>query len=111
MIRRVNGPIFWWQSCASVTLLSMKKSFFAVYIGLVFLVGCTSSPRIVWVSEPAGDEAPDTREPSAVCMQLQTEKSELKTCALLESKSSDDEKECVDGMSNAGCFACKFECR
>lgn len=89
----------------------MKKSFFAVYIGLVFLVGCTSSPRIVWVSESAGDEAPDTREPSAVCMHIQTEKTELQTCTLLESKYSNEQKECVDGMSIAGCFACKFECR
>jgi hypothetical protein len=62
-----------------------------------------------WKSEPQGDFVRDTRNPEDVCRGIQKRDS-LTSCKLLNAKASRDDKECVGGMSPAGCFACKFQC-
>jgi len=77
---------------------------------LVLLAGCTVGPRIVRMSSPQGDLVIDTRDPREVCLSLQQEKKTVQHCTLQEAKASSEERECVDGMSIAGCFVCTFEC-
>jgi len=68
-----------------------------------------AQPNIVWKSQPKGDFAYDDRNPADVCKQIQTEQ-KMDNCTLIDSISSNSDKECVDGKSVAGCFACKFSC-
>jgi hypothetical protein len=77
----------------------------------MFLLGCSTSSKILWKSQPQGDFIPDTRQPSDACKAIQQKDSALRTCTLITAKASHDEKECIEGMSPAGCFACKFDCR
>lgn len=76
---------------------------------VALLAACTPVPRTVRVSTPQGDLAVDTRDPTEVCVQLQYER-KMQDCTLKEAKASTSEKECVDGMSIAGCFACTLTC-
>ncbi len=115
----------------------MKKilAIHVVFLGILFLTGCdqkpmsqpqpTTSPSkvqsttdqsapktsliMIWKSEVQGDYVHDDRDPNSVCKKIQTEQ-RLNNCTIIISKRSNDESECVDGMSVAGCFACKFEC-
>ncbi|MDO8468727.1 MAG: APC family permease [Candidatus Peribacter sp.] len=91
-------------------------------LGLIIIVGFLGqrlwglipavSPvtHIVRMSVPQGDFAVDTRDPFTVCLGLAQEKDALKNCTLRAAKASQDDAECVDGMSVAGCFACEFGC-
>lgn len=65
--------------------------------------------KIIWKSSIQGDEVKDSRNPNNVCRSLQKSK-ELENCSLVLAKESRNPNECMDGMSMAGCFACKFEC-
>lgn len=76
--------------------------------GLVHVV--SSDTHIVRMSVPQGDFVADTRDPFEVCLELAQQKIALKNCTLRAAKASQDEAECVDGMSVAGCFACEFGC-
>ncbi len=106
-----------------------------VFLGVFFLTGCrqqpvsqpqptTLSPKaqpttnqpapaashmMIWKSEAQGDYVHDDRDPNGVCKKIQSDQ-ELNDCRIVISKRSNDKSECVDGMSVAGCFACKFEC-
>jgi len=62
-----------------------------------------------WKSVPQGDFVADTRDSAEVCEGIQAAE-KLDKCTIILSKSSMDKLECADGMSVAGCFACKFEC-
>lgn len=64
----------------------------------------------LWKSSPQGDFVEDTRDPGDVCKEIQSQEG-LENCDIIISKESNDESECADGMSVAGCFACKFECQ
>ncbi|MFH0851902.1 MAG: hypothetical protein V1876_04105, partial [Candidatus Peregrinibacteria bacterium] len=79
-------------------------------LSLVLLTGCTIGPRIVRMSSLQGDFVVDTRDPREVCLALRQEKKKAQHCTLREAKASSKERECVDGMSVAGCFTCTFEC-
>lgn len=68
-----------------------------------------SIDHIFWKSDSQGDEVLDERDPANVCKELQTEQN-LNNCNIIISKKSENREECVDGMSVAGCFACKFDC-
>ncbi|MDO8667596.1 MAG: hypothetical protein Q7K35_00670 [bacterium] len=97
----------------------MKKALAlsSLLFGLVFLAGCQQPTtndnqpklKIIWKSQAKGDYVADNRDPESVCKIVQTDNN-MNNCNLLLSKSSADKTECADGMSVAGCFACKFEC-
>ncbi|MDD4318926.1 MAG: hypothetical protein PHW10_01205 [Candidatus Peribacteraceae bacterium] len=84
--------------------------FFLLALASVSLLTACSSSRIVLRSVPQGDFVADTRDPAEVCEQVRLKEGGLQNCANLTAKASRDEKECVDGMSVAGCFACAFRC-
>ena len=96
----------------------MKKLILLTTVSIaIFLSGCSSAqntqnaqPNIVWKSQPKGDFVIDDRNPADVCKGIQTEQN-LNNCTLVTSMSSNTDKECVDGKSVAGCFACKFSCQ
>ena len=106
----------------------MKKvlTICSVFLGTVFLIGCSQQPlsqtqpvatepapitpgNILWKSEALGDFVRDDRDPNSVCKIIQSEQG-LNNCSIIISRKSQDKSECADGMSVAGCFACKFEC-
>ncbi len=114
----------------------MKKvlAISSVLLGIVFLTGCGQQPvsqtqptapapvatqpapttpnkggGILWKSEAQGDFVYDDRDPNSVCKKIQSEQG-LNNCSIIISKKSENKTECADGMSVAGCFACKFEC-
>lgn len=103
------------------SFISLLVFLLVAFIWTCFLSGCSQNnvkqdvgivqknENIVWHSEPQGDFVTDTRDPFEVCRSLQS-KNNLKSCRLLTAKGSQDKKECADGMSVAGCFACEFDC-
>ena len=106
-------------------MMKNKKLIFGILVVVVVIVGVGLSvlnkpavpPKIIERSVPQGDLVPDMRSPIEACNPIIKEVQDSNpnlNCRLIDSKrvdSSDDWKECIDGVNIAGCFTCKFECK